>query len=335
MVKKSPIDTIKYNISIPRFLRDTGLWDGQEERIACPIHNGKDKNFAFDNNQYKCYSCGAYGGDVINLVMDLYQVDLKEALRMIDDSYHLGIYNEITEAQHIINNKKKNDFEITYKDKIVSIDEIEERDFTEKHKKRLITDYQYDEKNYGKGFMENLYLINRGISLKIQNLFEIYFTYEQDYIVNFPLKKADGKVVGVAKRNISTKRYRYQKGCRKPLYGEYELRKILKKLNKEKVGYVFVVEGMIDCLTLWTWGYPSIALHGLGSVKQIQELLQLPTEMIILALDNDEAGQNAAEKLLDQLRGNGKIIGKLDWGNSESKDINDLSEEEFRKLKFI
>jgi hypothetical protein len=59
-----------------------GMRYRQNERILCPIHNGKDENFSFSSKgklTWKCWStCGS--GDVIELIQKLRNVDFREAL---------------------------------------------------------------------------------------------------------------------------------------------------------------------------------------------------------------------------------------------------------------
>lgn len=60
---------------------------------------------------------------------------------------------------------------------------------------------------------------------------------------------------------------------------------------------VYVVEGPFDWLTLRQWGLPSLALIGThASLDILRNLARF--ERVYLALDNDEAGRAATEKLL-------------------------------------
>ncbi len=64
-----------------------GLKYRHGERVACPIHNGKDENFSFQSKgklTWTCWStCGS--GDVIELIQKLRGVDFAEALREAAD----------------------------------------------------------------------------------------------------------------------------------------------------------------------------------------------------------------------------------------------------------
>ena len=60
--------------------------------------------------------------------------------------------------------------------------------------------------------------------------------------------------------------------------------------------YCFVVEGEIDCMSIDELGFPCI---GLGSASNINKIFNhnISNTVLIIAMDNDHAGQKAAEKL--------------------------------------
>lgn len=57
-------------------------------RIPCPIHNGKDSNFAFKGEYFKCYVCGE-SGDIISFVMKYFALDFVGALKKLVDDFRL------------------------------------------------------------------------------------------------------------------------------------------------------------------------------------------------------------------------------------------------------
>lgn len=83
-------DEIKRAVTMPELLARYGLSDGTKERIPCPIHQGKDKNFAVKDRHYKCYVCGAEGS-VIDFVMQYFGTDYKGAINRLNDDFHLGL----------------------------------------------------------------------------------------------------------------------------------------------------------------------------------------------------------------------------------------------------
>ena len=87
---------------------------------------------------------------------------------------------------------------------------------------------------------------------------------------------------------------------------------------------------MINAITLWVYGKYAVALNGTGTKSQIEQLKKINCRKLILALDPDKAGRLGSIKLYRNLK-NYKIITFL-AGIPEGKDINDLDEEQFKKL---
>ena len=67
---------------------------------------------------------------------------------------------------------------------------------------------------------------------------------------------------------------------------------------------VFVVEGIPDVYSIHEKGYKAIGLVGTGNYRKFLEYLEKnrPTQPILIALDNDKAGQETADKLLDGMK---------------------------------
>ena len=72
-------------------------------------------------------------------------------------------------------------------------------------------------------------------------------------------------------------------------------------------------------------GYPSVSIFGASMSKQQQELLlSLPTQEIVLCLDNDSAGQIATNKALTAL--NQRCIVSVIKIPGGYKDVQDVKE---------
>ena len=87
---------------------------------------------------------------------------------------------------------------------------------------------------------------------------------------------------------------------------------------------VFIVEGELDALSIAEVGGEAVALGGTGNVEKL--LAELPnykiTRPLLLALDKDEAGRNAEEKLASSLRERGLPFLQADI-TGEYKDANE------------
>ncbi len=74
----------------------------------------------------------------------------------------------------------------------------------------------------------------------------------------------------------------------------------------EKAGEIFITEGELDALSFETLGYTAISLGGSGNVPAFLDLLRKQDQSLnrkfYIALDNDEAGFDATQKLTSGLR---------------------------------
>ena len=120
----------------------------------------------------------------------------------------------------------------------------------------------------------------------------------------------------VSRRLNATPKYMYSKGLKKSklLFGA-------NNLNKHP--FVCITEGTLDAMWLEQNGYPAVALLGAHLSRIQQELLiQLPTDELVLCLDNDEAGQiglNAAMACISER----SVVSYIQIPN-EFKDVQDI-----------
>jgi len=94
---------------------------------------------------------------------------------------------------------------------------------------------------------------------------------------------------------------------------------------------VIVVESPLDAVRLHSLGIGgAIATFG-ASVSPAQvNIIRANAENIIFAFDNDQAGQTASLRMLDLSRKTGFECKFFNYGNSEAKDVGDMSEEAIR-----
>lgn len=140
--------------------------------------------------------------------------------------------------------------------------------------------------------------------------------------LTFPVRDISGNTLFIARRSVDIKFFHYPEGVDKPVYGLYELPKDTKE--------IIVCESILNALTCYTYGKSAVALLGLGTEYQYDQLRKLGCRKIITALDPDAAGQRATKRLKKALKGN-KLITSYDI--PEGKDLNDLSKKEFENLQ--
>ena len=88
MTTKEKADLIKASLTMREILGMYGL-DGnrRHNRIPCPIHDGKDRNFSFTDFGFRCFVCGAEGG-LVHFV-ELYRgLSFEAALEEINGHFH-------------------------------------------------------------------------------------------------------------------------------------------------------------------------------------------------------------------------------------------------------
>lgn len=173
------------------------------------------------------------------------------------------------------------------------------------------------------------YMYKRKLTDEIIELFDIGYDRNSDCIT-FPNRDVYGNCLFVARRSVNTKFFQYPLGVEKPLYGLYELLKF--QYNKGGIKEVVVCESMIDALTVWVYGKYAVAMNGLGNELQFKQLRELKCRKLILATDNDDAGQRARIRIRKNVTN--KIITEYVLPEGK-KDINELTKDEFDNLKEI
>lgn len=174
------------------------------------------------------------------------------------------------------------------------------------------------------------YMYERGLTDDVIEEFDIGYDKKTDSIT-FPVKDINGRCLFVAKRSVSYKRFDLPKNLEKPLYGLYEVNNISVAASDDLIDEVWVCEGLIDCLRLWcNYRYAVAGFGCLFSEYQIKQLESLPTRKLILALDNDEAGRKATERLKSRIKN--KLVTQVVLPKGR-KDIGELSNEEIMHLK--
>lgn len=170
------------------------------------------------------------------------------------------------------------------------------------------------------------YMYERKLTDDVIERFDIGYDKDTESIT-FPIRNIRGDCLFVARRSVKIKWFNYPSNVEKPLYGIYELYQL-----KEFPSEVIVCESMIDALTCWVYGKYAVALNGLGTELQFKQLRDLPCRKLILATDNDDAGWTARARIRYNVKN--KLI-KQYILPSNRKDINELSEQEFKELKEV
>lgn len=244
-----------------------------------------------DGIHYTCWAGCFVHADIIDIVGLKYNINSYiQKIKMASDELHIdfAISENFCIDNNVINAK-------SFIDKKV-------HDTSEKAEEQ--TDYTEFFNQANKNILKTKY--HRGLSLKILNRYNI------GYCSKWKHPKAPASVSYSPRLIIPTSKYSYlarfagdtrnltdrQKTYAKSKVGKTHLFNAT-ALDNDKP--VFVVEGEIDALSIIDVGAEAIALGSTGNYKKLLNMLnnkKYKNKKLLLALDNDDAGQNTTEKIV-------------------------------------
>lgn len=290
--------------------------NGDNVQCPCPFHkNGQERKASFgvngNLNKCHCFTCGWSGG-IEDMISELFGfVDNKYGKRWLVKRFNTI---EIESRPNILEGfgGRKNEIRnnTLFHNRSIDRNNLTVIKEEELDKYRYIHPYHYE----------------RGLTDEIIERFDIGYDRDRECIT-FPIRDIEGNCVFVATRSVKTKFFGLPQGLEKPLYQAY-------RFTQGEYKEAYICESFLNCLTLWKYGLPSIAMIGTGNKKQYEILNKLPVRTYILAFDPDEAGRKATERFRKNVKG--KIIKEVVYNQygKDAPDINDL-QEEIKNLKII
>jgi len=265
--------------------------------IFCPFHNNHRTpagEVQKNSGMFFCFSCQK-SADLIELVMHTSGRTYFEAARFIKSK------------EKVSNLAVEIDRALVEKEKYKPFDELIIKRL---HNNLISLDRP---KNY---------FAYRKITQNSCSKFSLGYSEKQD-MVTVPVHSPDGILLGFVGRSVEGKDFKNTPGLPKS--------KTLFNLHRvKKSDKVYIVESSFDAIRLDQLGIPAIATLGANvSNKQI-ELLQKYFNNIFVVADNDEAGGNMKDRIVERLGSRVSVI-KI---NKQYKDIGDMPDEEIKSLGF-
>ena len=263
--------------------------------IFCPYHgNYRTPAGEIDKNTgtFYCFSCHKVA-DVYEFVMTVSRKTYFEAARYI----------------------KKNEVESDLRNEIVSklLEKPDYLAFDETVVNRLATEAKSSSRAVE-------YFDGRSITASSMDKFSLGYSETRD-MVTVPVHAPDGLLVGFVGRSVEVKDFKNTPGLPKS--------KVLFNLHRVKSSSkVFVVESSFDVIRLDQVGMPAVATLG-ANVSNIQvELLRKYFNNIYVVADNDEAGGNMKDRIIEKIGPRVSVV-QLD---KQYKDIGDMDDEAIRSI---
>ena len=267
--------------------------NGHEDKPSCDIYIGDSDKVIFGTTH--CFACG-FKGQLYNFVAEAADKSVSWAKKWLCDNFtEYTIESKNILIDDYIDLNYKNTPAVTLPDDI-------------------LTSYQ----------SWHPYLNKRNLSKDICKRFEVKYDPDSECIV-FPVRDIKGNLKFLTRRSVVDKRFIIDKDIEKEVY-------LLYNIIKDSIKEVYVVESQINALTLWSWGYPAIALLGTGSDYQYKLLKKSNILKYNLCFDGDIAGDNGIERFITNTSDNVFIDVIL---MKRGKDVNDLTKEEFDNLPII
>jgi len=321
---------------------------GRNFKGLCPFHTEKTPSFMVSPQLqiFKCFGCGE-GGDVFEFIKKIEGVEFPEALKILADKAGIKLKPFRADPQAKI------------KDRLLAVNSTASsafKFFLTRHRvgdkarryleKRGITKEiieQFD-LGYAPKSWETLgkFLLSKNYNLSDIALSGLIVKKDRSRFFDFfrgrviiPLKDVRGQVVGFSGRILDPKDTpKYINTVETPifhkgefLYGLYNTRQEIKKS-----GLVLVVEGDFGLLTLFQKGIKNVvALKGTAFTQKQLELLKRYTKKIVLYLDSDEAGVQAALKSAFSAQDKGFSVKVV--SGQKGVDPDDLAKEDLPRLK--
>lgn len=306
---------------------------GSSYRGLCPFHDDSTPSFYVSPSRgiCKCFACGE-GGDVVQFVMKIEQLNYYEALKFLAGMYGIVVEErEMTDEEKKTQSERESMFVVNqwaskyFHDALLNTDEgksiglayFRSRGFRDDIIEKFClgfapTAYDAMAKTALKEGYKEEYLVKTGLIVKKEDG-TCYDKYHGRVI--FPWFNIPGKVVGfggrvldsrtkgVAQKYINSPESEiYHKA--KELYGLYQAKKAIAKEDN-----VFMVEGYTDVISMHQCGIENVVANSGTALSMDQvNLLRRFTNNITLLYDGDAAGQKAALRGTDMLLSRGMRI---------------------------
>lgn len=294
---------------------------GRHHIACCPFHGEKTPSFTVseDLQIFKCFGCGK-AGDVFTFLQEYEKIDFREALTEL--AKLAGV--TLIKSSLIDHQESKKKLLININTEVAkfynyillshplgkdALEYVKNRGITTETIKTFNIGFSPDDSKY----ISN-YILKKGF--KIDDLIDTG-TFGKSHYGNglydrfqgrlvFPLPDYRGNLVAFSGRILpSSKNPNLAKYINSPETEIYHKSQMLFGLNLAKEAIrvensVIIVEGEFDMISPYQSGFKNIvALKGTAFTQDQLQLLRRYTDTLILALDSDFAGNNAARKSIE------------------------------------
>ena len=284
----------------------------------CPFHSEKTPSFSVspDKQIYHCFGCGK-GGGVINFIMEIENLSFQDAVAFLARRANMPMPEE-TETESTSRRKKllelNRDAARFFYSQLIGPDGGPAQAYVERRGISMTM-----VKNFGLGFAPDSWsaltdaMMKKGYTQ--QDLFEAglmkhgrngggYDAFRNRLM--FPVIDVRGSVIGFSGRILGDGEPKYLNSPETPVFSKSHNLFALNLAKKSKSGYIILVEGNIDVVSLHQAGFDgAVASLGTSLTAEQARLISRYTKEVVLCYDSDEAGKKASQRAI-------AILEKLD-----------------------
>ena len=285
----------------------------------CPFHSEKTPSFSVNRSKqiYYCFGCHK-GGGVINFIMEIENLGYRDAVELLARRAGMPMPEET------------NDRESKKRGRMLALNKDAARFFYEQLKApggEPGREYMRSRRigaavatSFGLGYAPDtwdslrramrdkgytdLELFDAGLVRRSKSGSSFYDTFRNRLM--FPVIDVRGNVIGFSGRILGDGEPKYMNSPETLVFDKGRNLFALNLAKKSKSGYIILSEGNIDVVSLHQAGFDSaVASLGTSLTPEQARLLSRYTDQVIIAYDNDGAGQKAAQRAIG-------ILEKLD-----------------------
>ena len=284
----------------------------------CPFHNEKTPSFSVapDRQIYHCFGCGK-GGSVISFIMEIENLSFPDAVAFLARRAGMelpegnsGDREQSRQRERLLalNREAARFFfaELTRPGGLPAQNYIRKRQISLEMVKRFglgfAPDNFYSLTNAmrAKGFTEQE-LITGGLANANKGGKGVHDVFRNRLM--FPVIDIRGNVIGFSGRILGDGEPKYLNSRETPVFNKSRNLFGLNLAKKSKSGYLLLAEGNIDVVSLHQAGFDgAVASLGTSLTPDQARLISRHTREVVIAYDNDGAGQKAAQRAIGIFR---------------------------------
>ena len=352
MIPAKVIDEIRYRNDIETVISSyvTLKRAGSNVKGLCPFHSEKTPSFTVypGTQSFFCFGCGA-GGDVVNFVMRMENLDYRSALETLAKRAGIALpdfddktarSDGLTRTRTLQMNLEAAKFyrRMLFDENIGAPGRqyFADRGLSSATVKRFGLGYSPQSGN-----MMLRHLKSLGFSEKEILEANLARQGERGYYDNFrgrvmfPIIDMSGNVIAFGGRVLDDSKPKYLNSSDTPAFKKSRNMFAFNYAKNADAGYLILCEGYMDVIALHAAGFNmAVATLGTAITAEQARLMKKYTDKVIISYDSDEAGQKAAKRaiaLLEEAGIDAKVL-RMSGAKDPDEFIKKFGAQEFGKL---